>query len=246
MTSPGEPSLASLSVSHVYYNPHDRISLVCALLALVPQALCVSYVTLIWSTREIEILLMFAGQMGCEAVNWGLKRLIKEERPKLMKIKGYGMPSSHAQFVAYFSVSLALFLLVRHQPNPSTTRTPLSFSIRAIVSILAVASACVVATSRIYLSYHTPKQVLVGFVAGIAFAFVWFMFTSALRSSGILHNILDTELLRMGRWRDLVVEEDLQDSGWEKWEAGRLRRAAFMGSYSENPVNGIQQKKKRR
>ena len=26
-------------------------------------------------------MLMFAGQMGCEAVNLGLKRLIKEERP---------------------------------------------------------------------------------------------------------------------------------------------------------------------
>ena len=47
-----------------------------------PQGLCVVYATLIWSTREIEIFLMFAGQMGCEALNWGLKRWIKEERPK--------------------------------------------------------------------------------------------------------------------------------------------------------------------
>ena len=63
-------------------NPHDPISYLCAWLALVPQALCVIYVTLIWSTREVEILLMFAGQMGCEALNFLLKRLIKEERPK--------------------------------------------------------------------------------------------------------------------------------------------------------------------
>ncbi|KAL2039065.1 hypothetical protein N7G274_008114 [Stereocaulon virgatum] len=74
--------LASLSLTHVHYNPDDPISYLCAWLALVPQALCVIYVTLIWSTREIEILLMFAGQMGCEALNFLLKRLIKEERPK--------------------------------------------------------------------------------------------------------------------------------------------------------------------
>jgi len=95
--------LASLSLTHVHYvhspspssptpqvhpqltpsqNPHDPISYLCAWLALVPQALCVIYVTLIWSTREVEILLMFAGQMGCEALNFLLKRLIKEERPK--------------------------------------------------------------------------------------------------------------------------------------------------------------------
>lgn len=54
----------------------------CAWLALVPQALCVVYATLIWSNREIEIFLMFAGQMTCEALNWVLKRYIKEERPR--------------------------------------------------------------------------------------------------------------------------------------------------------------------
>ena len=63
-------------------NATDPISYLCAWLALVPQALCVIYATLIWSTREIEILLMFIGQMGCEALNFLLKRLIKEERPK--------------------------------------------------------------------------------------------------------------------------------------------------------------------
>ncbi len=75
------PSLASLSLTHVHYDPADPISHACAYLALVPQALVITYVALIWSTREVEILLMFAGQMGCEAVNWLLKRTIKEQRP---------------------------------------------------------------------------------------------------------------------------------------------------------------------
>jgi len=42
----------------------------------------VVYATLIWSSREVEILLMFAGQMGCEALNFLLKRIIKQERPE--------------------------------------------------------------------------------------------------------------------------------------------------------------------
>lgn len=63
-------------------NPEDPVSLLSAWLALIPQALCVSYATLIWATREVEIILMFAGQMGCEALNFLLKRIIKEERPK--------------------------------------------------------------------------------------------------------------------------------------------------------------------
>lgn len=48
------------------------------------------YATLIWSSREAEILLMFAGQMGCEALNFLLKRIIKQERPK-RTLLSYGM-----------------------------------------------------------------------------------------------------------------------------------------------------------
>jgi dolichyldiphosphatase len=44
----------------------------------------VAYVTLILASREVEVILMFAGQMGCEAFNFALKRIIKEERPKRM------------------------------------------------------------------------------------------------------------------------------------------------------------------
>lgn len=56
------------------------------------------YATLIWSSREVEILLMFAGQMGCEALNFLLKRIIKQERPKrtllsneLIRLTGWGL-----------------------------------------------------------------------------------------------------------------------------------------------------------
>src|SRR5580704_16987786 len=94
--------LASLSLTHVNYvsalplleslaiptnlsasetqNPTDPISYMCAFLALVPHGLMIVYCTLIWSTRELEIILMFFGQLGCEALNFLLKRLIKEER----------------------------------------------------------------------------------------------------------------------------------------------------------------------
>ncbi|KFX87335.1 hypothetical protein V490_08336 [Pseudogymnoascus sp. VKM F-3557] len=136
----GAPAYTSFSLTHVNYNPHDRVSYLCAWLAIVPQGLCVAYATLIYSTREIEIILMFAGQMACEAVNFILKRIIKEERPKQMHGKGYGMPSSHAQFVTFFSVHLALFLLLRHTPPKITkpSHTPLPFYQRLGLSIAAL------------------------------------------------------------------------------------------------------------
>ncbi|KAI5921349.1 PAP2 superfamily protein [Camillea tinctor] len=214
--------LASLSLTHVHYDPTDRISFLCAWLALVPQGLCVVYATLIWSTREIEIALLFAGQLACEALNFALKRLIKEERPRRMNGKGYGMPSSHAQFVAYFAISMTLFLLVRHRPpSPGVRRrnhTPMTMLERAVWSVACLVMAAAVAWSRIYLNYHTEKQVIVGSIAGAVSAVAWFIITSIIRQTGWLTWAIETPPARWLRVRDLVVEEDPCQAGWEKWD----------------------------
>ncbi|KAI1651691.1 PAP2-domain-containing protein [Daldinia loculata] len=214
--------LASLSLTHVHYDPSDPISYLCAWLALIPQGLCVMYATLIWSTREIEIALLFAGQLACEALNFALKRFIKEERPRRMYGKGYGMPSSHAQFVAYFAVSITLFLLLRHQPPSPRVRkrnhTSMSLLERVGWSAIGLGMAAAVSWSRVYLNYHTEKQVLVGTAAGVVSAVGWFIITTIIRRSGWLAWALDTPIAKFFRVRDLVVEEDLCQAGWEKWD----------------------------
>jgi dolichyldiphosphatase len=146
--------------------------------------------------------------------------------------KGYGMPSSHAQFVTFFSVTLTFFLLFRHVPHPTDTHTPFSFFQRFILSVLALVSAAVVASSRIYLNYHTPKQVLVGCAAGAIFAVFWFAFTTYLRKAGWIEWALETELARLLRVRDLVIQEDLVDSGWARWVERRSRASLNAGKKS--------------
>ncbi|PNP48291.1 hypothetical protein TGAM01_v200629 [Trichoderma gamsii] len=225
-------TLASLSVTHVYYDPDDYISLLCAYLALLPQALCVVYATLIFSTREAEVCLAFAGQLACEALNFVLKRIIKEERPRLIHGKGYGMPSSHAQFVAFWSLSLALFLLVRHKPLSAQGKAkiweggrPWTLIERLAVSLAGVVVAAATAWSRIYLNYHTTKQVAAGVTAGFVFALVWFVATEILRRTGWLAWGIELPPARMLRIRDLVVEEDMCQAGWEKWEEKKTAKA---------------------
>ncbi|KAG7008088.1 hypothetical protein G7Y79_00007g022130 [Physcia stellaris] len=232
--------LASFSLTHVHYNANDPVSYLCAWLALVPQALCVIYATLIWSSREAEIVLMGLGQFGCEVLNFALKRLIKEQRPPQMNGKGYGMPSSHAQFTAYFSVSLSLFLLLRHTPLPaSPSHTPFSIPQRLFLSFIALVCAAVVAWSRIYLNYHNPLQVFVGVSAGVVSAVGWFGVTEFLRRKGWVQWGLDTWVARELRMRDLVVEEDLVAPGWERWERKRRDMKGGKGG-----VRDIQKKKR--
>lgn len=213
--------LTSLSLTHVHYNPDDPISFAAAWLALVPQALCVIYVTLVWASREVELLLMFAGQMGCEALNFVLKRIIQEERPKQMFGKGYGMPSSHAQFVLYFAVYFVLFILFRHVPAYSAGVALSSPLGKGAVALAVAAGAAAVSISRVYLNYHTPKQVLVGSAVGSVCALAWFFVTHYLRVSGWIDWALDLTFARFFRLRDLLESEDLAEAGWQRWEYKR-------------------------
>lgn len=138
--------------------------------------------------------------------------------------KGYGMPSSHAQFITYFAVYLALFILFRHIPTSASSSPRCNFLLRAALTFSLCIGAVAVSTSRIYLNYHTPRQVLAGCAAGLACAGAWFVVTGWLRSSEWIDWAMDLTLARLVRVRDLVVSEDLAEAGWQRWEARRLKR----------------------
>lgn len=150
------------------------------------------------------------------------------------------MPSSHAQFVAYFSTFLILFMLFRHDPHnhpaASKTHIPIPLWQRILLSVAAVVCAGAVAQSRIYLKYHKPRQVYVGIAAGVTCAVAWFVVTGMARRYGVIDWLLDSSPARWARMRDLVVHEDLVDAGWERWEARRRKRFAAASSKGGNSI----------
>jgi dolichyldiphosphatase len=100
---------------------------------------------------------------------------------------------------------------------------PWSFMHRVVVSGVALVLAGLVAWSRIYLGYHTEKQVLAGCLAGAVSAVGWFGVTYVARQTGLLAWALELPYARWFRLRDLVVEEDLCQAGWEKWESKKVQ-----------------------
>jgi dolichyldiphosphatase len=65
--------------------------------------------------------------------------------------------------------------------------------------------------------------VYAGFAVGSLCGVAWFIATSIGRHYGLVDYLLDHGLIRWLRMRDLVVNEDLVDAGWERWETKRLR-----------------------
>lgn len=49
----------------------------------------------------------------------------------------------------------------------------------------------------------------------------------------------------MGRWRDLVVEEDLAEAGWRVWEGRREKRGREEGLSVVRGKDNVEVKKKR-
>lgn len=87
--------LASISLTHVYFNPQDKISYIFAYITLAPIAILVFYASVIVSRREIAGILMLLGQLSNEAFNCVLKEWIEQERP-------YGMWMYACMYTTFF------------------------------------------------------------------------------------------------------------------------------------------------
>ncbi|KAJ3102365.1 Dolichyldiphosphatase 1 [Phlyctochytrium bullatum] len=215
---PDPSKLYSFSLTHVQYDKSDPLGKLMAVGALIPIALLVSYVTLLVSRRDLVIFWMFLGQLLNELTNYVAKKTIKQPRPtsKLEAVdflligpvwmlmmdvadflgKGYGMPSSHAQFMAYFAVFFSLHVWMR-------VRIPRVWKVLTILIWFGIAA--LVAYSRVHLSYHTVDQVNMGTFAGMAFGVAWYVVTerlhAATRRSGVLnHGLLRWLMIRDTRW----------------------------------------------
>uniref|UniRef100_UPI00358DE9F5 dolichyldiphosphatase 1 n=1 Tax=Myxine glutinosa TaxID=7769 RepID=UPI00358DE9F5 len=117
---------------------------------------------------------LLVGMLSNEAVNYLLKHWIQEPRPCTEVNHSfhteYGLPSNHAQFIWFFFMYSLLFLYMRLR----VTGRPLWRLLLVLVLLLMAVS---VSYSRVYLLYHTSRQVCCGMMVGGGMAVAWFAFT---------------------------------------------------------------------
>ncbi|KAK9728620.1 hypothetical protein K7432_000896 [Basidiobolus ranarum] len=173
----GALSLASLSLTHVQFESSDKVAYLLAYITLTPLAILISYATAICSRREFGLIFMLLGQLACEGLNFILKKTIQQDRPTDTLGTGYGMPSSHAQFMSFWGVYVCLYMYRKIHFEHSFWKS--------IFYLVALMISVTVSYSRIHLNYHTKAQVIVGNIVGSLFALGWFTFFEIyLRSMG--------------------------------------------------------------
>ena len=143
-----------ISYPHIHYTPDDPLGFICTLLSLVPVFIIIALITLTLDRRRL-IFTSLLGQIGNIIINIITKHIIRQPRPT--DTHSYGMPSNHAQFIFFF---IGFWI-------PKINKDKL----RRITALIIV--ACAVATSRVYLHYHTTNQVVVGAGIGLGLGYIW-------------------------------------------------------------------------
>lgn len=166
-----------LSLTLIEYPQGDWLGKFLALISLTPFAIIAGFIALILFRRDLHTITFFAGTAANELLNLILKHILCEARPMARNslYTEYGMPSSHAQFMWFFTTYCVYFVIIRlHHMNNNTTLESIWKSCLVGVCIVI---AIIVNISRVYLQYHTWNQVLGGTIAGLIFATIWFTFT---------------------------------------------------------------------
>ena len=141
------------------YDRSNPVSFVMSLASLIPQSLVIVLATVVIATAPNRKATLLAVCMGVnEVANFIVKRVIRHDRPlhpfEYAKRVDFGMPSSHAQFMACISAA-ATVIYWRGQGWR-----------RVVRCFIGVCLASLVGLSRVYNHYHTEEQVVAGLALG--------------------------------------------------------------------------------
>ena len=85
--------------------------------------------------------------------------------------------------------------------------------------LVVIIAASIISVSRVYLRYHTPRQVAIGAGIGACLGVVWYVFVTILRRTGWVDWVLRIKAVEMLWFKDGDIgslEHDLKEE-WMEW-----------------------------
>mmetsp|Transcript_61714 Transcript_61714/g.73232 ORF Transcript_61714/g.73232 Transcript_61714/m.73232 type:complete len:246 (-) Transcript_61714:306-1043(-) len=155
--------------------PGNVLSKALAIITLAPISCVVCLTSSYLTRRETFTLLLLFGILCNEILAQVLKRAVKEPRPDSCYAvdfcDSYGMPSSHTQLALFVA---CFWNLQRARRRRFDNGGRGGDFVEEVLTSLAWLGGVLVGYSRVYLGYHSVRQVIVGGVLGVVFGAVWF------------------------------------------------------------------------
>jgi dolichyldiphosphatase len=157
-----------LDLTYVEYPSEDGLmGFTIAVLSLLPFAIFCAMISIFLYSRDLRFGFVVIGLLISTIANEVTKRIVMQERPIGSHKLGYGMPSDHSQFMAFWFVFTFLYF------RDSRTFQQWFFKLATTLNAGIVG---IVVYSRIYLGVHSLPQVIVGFSCGCFFGLFWSRF----------------------------------------------------------------------
>ncbi|CAM6120640.1 unnamed protein product [Calypogeia fissa] len=168
---PSMTPLKAVTLTHVRYARGDNIGHLLAWASLLPVMIGLGgFVSHFIFRRELQALFFGLGLILSEIINQYIKDFMEEARPMtcqaLEMCDSHGWPSSHSQYMAFFSIYLTLLCILKFTFSDIWSKY---FTI-----LLPWPFALVTIYSRVYLGYHSVAQVIAGTIVGLILGSVWF------------------------------------------------------------------------
>lgn len=171
---PSPPQLLkAVTLTHVRYRRGDSLGHFLAWVSLIPVFISLGgFVTHFLFRREIQCLCFAFGLLFSQFLNELIKSSVQQSRPEtcaaLEMCDSHGWPSSHSQYMFFFSVYFSLLCLSGTGGGVPSRRW------RFFIALFPWPSAILTLYSRVYLGYHTVAQVFAGAILGLFLGVLWF------------------------------------------------------------------------
>lgn len=164
-------ALKAVSLTHVRYHKGDLLGHALSWFSLLPVFIALGgFMSHFFFRRELQAMFFALGLCVNEVINQIVKDLAHEARPltceALEMCDSNGWPSSHSQYMCFFSMYCTLLATRRLQFDDEFRRT--------FVALLPWPFALTVMYSRVYLGYHTTPQIIAGGSLGMILGAGWF------------------------------------------------------------------------
>jgi len=168
-------ALKAVTLTHVRYHKGDLLGHALSWFSLLPVFIALGgFVSHFLFRREMQAMFFALGLIVNEVVNQIIKELAHEARPltceALEMCDSNGWPSSHSQYMCFFSMYCTLLATRRLHFADEFRRT--------FVALLPWPFALTVMYSRVYLGYHTTPQIIAGGSLGLLLGAGWFFLMS--------------------------------------------------------------------
>ena len=189
-----------IDLTYVEYPAEDGLfGLAVAAISLLPIVLFIGLSFVAFFNRDLKYGALCLGLLLSTIGNEIAKKVIRDPRPEQSHKKGYGMPSDHSQFMAFFTAFVFVYFHINRLLNPwFLTLIALS---NTVISLLVM-------YSRIYLGVHTLSQVLVGASIGALLGSVYALTISRLQ---LTRTFKATQLQVDKIWKEWFVVKRLAD-----------------------------------